>query len=184
MKVLLLSTRDIKGGAGKAVFKLNKALNSIGVDSRMLVQDKRSDDYKVFGPNTKLSKFFALIRPTLDIIPLLKYKKRENQVFSRSWIGAKINKEIIKSNPDIVQLNWINAGFVSIKAISKIKKPIIWRFSDFWPITGGCHLPINCKRYEKSCGNCPILDSNYKKDISYKILRKKQNFGGKWISRW
>ena len=39
------------------------------------------------------------------------------------------------SDVDVVQLNWIN-NLISLKEISKINKPLIWRFSDMWPFIG------------------------------------------------
>jgi len=47
MKILHVNTSDIQGGAARAVFRLNRALNKLKVDSKMLVQSKTSDDINV-----------------------------------------------------------------------------------------------------------------------------------------
>ena len=44
MKSLILNTSDIIGGAARAAFRLHKGLCGIGVDSKMFVQAKDSDD--------------------------------------------------------------------------------------------------------------------------------------------
>ena len=44
---------------------------------------------------------------------------------------------------------------------------MIWRLSDKWPFTGGCHYSGDCKRYEDHCGNCPQLITNKKKDFTW-----------------
>lgn len=49
MKVLIVNTSDIEGGAARAAYRLHKALLTEGVDSQMLVQSKSSDDFTVLG---------------------------------------------------------------------------------------------------------------------------------------
>ena len=56
MKILIISTSDIQGGAARAAYRLHKALLAENVDSQMLVQSKSSDDFRVHGPNTKFRK--------------------------------------------------------------------------------------------------------------------------------
>lgn len=86
MKILIVNTSDIQGGAARAAYRLHKALLSEGVDSRMLVQSKTSDDFSVIGPQTKFQKAMGRIRPTLDAFPLLCYKYRSMALISPSWI--------------------------------------------------------------------------------------------------
>jgi len=54
MKILIVNTSDIDGGAARAAYRLHKALLGSGVDSQMLVQGKSSDDYTVMGASTKV----------------------------------------------------------------------------------------------------------------------------------
>jgi len=70
MKILIVNTSDIQGGAARAAYRLHKALLGGGVDSQMLVQDKRNNDHTVIGPTTKAQKAIAKIRPTIDSLPL------------------------------------------------------------------------------------------------------------------
>jgi len=53
MKILLLSTSDIAGGAATAPYRLLKGLQKNGIEAQMLVQSKKSDDYSVIEPQTK-----------------------------------------------------------------------------------------------------------------------------------
>jgi len=55
MKILIVNTSDIQGGAARAAYRLHKALLGSGVDSQMLVQNKRSDDHTVIGGWCNLS---------------------------------------------------------------------------------------------------------------------------------
>jgi len=174
MKILLLNTNDISGGAAIATYRLLKGLQQNGVEALMLTQSKKSDDCSVIGSQTKWQKVFGKLRPTLDSIPVRFYKQRKRVIFSPAILPDNIFKKIQDINPNIIHLNWIAGGFIKIESLSKIKKPIVWTLHDSWAFTGGCHIPFECKKYIKNCGCCPILNSNKKKDLSYKILQRKR----------
>jgi len=68
MKSLLINTHDISGGAAIAAHRIHKGLQGIGMDSKMLVQSKLSDDKTVIGSDNKIKKGFAKLRPTLEAL--------------------------------------------------------------------------------------------------------------------
>lgn len=37
------------------------------------------------------------------------------------------------------------------------RMPVVWTIHDCSPFTGGCLYPIDCKRFQHSCGSCPQL---------------------------
>lgn len=78
MKILIVNTSDIDGGAARAAYRLHKALLNSGVDSQMLVQSKTSDDYTVLASTTKVQKAINKLRPTFDSLPVRFYKNRTN----------------------------------------------------------------------------------------------------------
>jgi glycosyltransferase involved in cell wall biosynthesis len=80
---------------------------------------------------------------------------------------------VVALDSDIVNLHYIGEGFLPIRSLAKIGKPIVWSLHDSWPFTGGCHLPGDCKAYEQSCGNCPMLGATSERDLSHWILRHK-----------
>jgi len=75
---------------------------------------------------------------------------------------------------DIVSLYWINGGFVSPEVLSRIDKPLVWRLSDIWPFTGGCHYPGACNRFETQCGSCPQLRRPGPDDAANSLWLRKQ----------
>jgi len=176
MKILLLNTNDISGGAAIAAYRLLKGLQQNSVQAQMLVQFKKSDDYSVIGPETKWQKAFSKIRPIIDSIPVRFYKQRKKDIFSPAILPDNIFKKIQNINPDIVHLHWIALGFIKIESLAKINKPIFWTLHDMWAFTGGCHYDEECEKYKKNCGYCPILCSNKKNDLSYKIWKRKEKF--------
>jgi len=175
MKILIVNASDIEGGAARAAYRLHRALIEAEVDSQMLVQDKKSDDYTVIGPETKVQKAIAKLRPTLDNLPVKRYKNRTKTLFSPAWLpfSGTVDK-INQINPDIVHLHWICGGMMRIEDIARIKAPIVWSLHDMWAFTGGCHYNEDCEGYKKSCGNCKVLGSNKQNDLSSKIFNRKQ----------
>ena len=175
MKILHISSTDIGGGAGRATLKLHAALLRSGIDSKVLVQNKFSDGLKVFGPNNLTQKFFSKARPTLDLLLVKKYKNRTKTQFSPSLLlFSGIIDRINEFSPDIVHLHWICSGMLSIKDLEKISVPIVWNLRDMWPFTGGCHYDEGCGGYLNKCGNCVVLGSKRKHDLSSRIFSRKR----------
>ena len=167
MKVLIFNTFENEGGASKATIRIHKALIKENIDSKVVVMFKKGKDPTIIGLDSNLiKKLLNKIRLQIDFLPLRLYRKRKNTVFTVSWLGANIKKLIRKVNPDLCFLTWISAGFIRIEDIALIKQPIIWRLSDSWPFTGGCHVPGDCTNYIIKCGNCHILRSNKENDLS------------------
>ena len=175
MKILIVNTSDINGGAARAAYRLHKALLSSGVDSQMLVQNKTSDDYTVLNENKKVNKYLNKLRPILDSLSVRFYKNRTKTLFSPSFLPfSNIVDRINEINPDIVHLHWICGGMMTIEDIGKIKSPIVWSLHDNWAFTGGCHIMWECEKYKETCEACPRLGSDKKNDLSYKVFQRKQ----------
>jgi glycosyltransferase involved in cell wall biosynthesis len=173
MKVCLLSHSDSQGGAFIAAYRLHQGLRKIGVDSTMLVGDKRRDDWTVLSGESKLEKAWVKIAPSLDALPKLFYPQRDLVPYSLQWSPDRVANKVKKINPDIINLHWINAGYLQIESLAKFKKPIVWTLQDMWPFTGGCHYSEECDRYTQSCGACPQLHSNQNWDISRWVWQRK-----------
>lgn len=176
MKVLHLNKTDIQGGAARAAYRLHIGLRKIGVDSKMLVDDKVSDDPNVYGLSGEVLKAWGKARPFADRIPL-KFYDWQRTPFHPAWIGRNIAGEELAKQADIINLHWIVGGFLSVRGISglaKLGKPIVWTLHDMWAFTGGCHLSGGCEKYIDSCGACPQLNSHRDNDITRKIWRRKK----------
>jgi len=176
MKILIVNTSDIQGGAARAANRLHKALLAQGIDSQMLVQSKSSNDFTVeTTSNTIIQKGLSKLRFTIDSLPVRFYKNRTKTFFSPSWFGfSNVVDKINKINPDIVHLHWIYDGMIKIEYLRKIKAPIVYSLHDMCLFTGGCHYDEECEAYKKECGNCKVLGSNKSNDLSRKIFNRKQ----------
>ena len=173
IKPLILNTYDIEGGAARAAYRLHKGLQSIGIDSQMLVQTKSSDDRTVIGPQTKLQKGLGKIKPTLDSSLLQLYPKRRNVIFSPAILPNNIATKVTSMNPDVIHLHWVVSGFLCPRTLKQFNKPLIWTLHDMWAFTGGCHYNEECSRYRESCGKCPVLGSSKNWDLSRWIWKRK-----------
>ena len=175
MKILIVNTYDIQGGAARAAYRLHNSLLDSGVNSKMLVQSKNSDNSTIIGPATKTQKAVVKIRSILDSLPLKLYEKRSETRFSISWVpSSNIINLINQINPDIVHLHWINDGMIRIEDLPKIKAPIVWSLHDMYPFTGGCHYSDDCIGFKNKCGNCKVLRSKKSNDLSRKVWKRKK----------
>ena len=173
MKILIVSATDIYGGAGKAAYRLHKSLLDSGVDCTLLVQRKLSLDCSVIGPVTKIQKLIGYIRPYIDNLPVKLYRKRTG-MFSISWISSlSLIRKINSLKPDIVHIHWIGAGMIRIEDIQRIEADIVWSLHDMWTFTGGCHYDEECGRYTENCGQCKVLHSSKRNDLSRKVFQRK-----------
>ena len=176
MKILLINTYDLRGGAARATWRLFEGLKGTGNRTTLLVQEKRSDDPDVVLAASPGSRFLNPFRPYLDFaIPLIRTRRRV--LFSTAMIPDHLLREIDRLNPDVVHLNWITGGFIRIESLAKISKPLIWTLQDMWAFTGGCHYTNDCARFLQECGRCPVLHSSGENDLSRKVfLRKQQSY--------
>ncbi len=181
MKVLVVGESDSYGGAARATYRLHQSLLQAGFDSTMLVQQKkRLDGLRVNGPQGLVNKAIATINPYLDQIPLSIVRQDANIFFSTGLLSISLLNGIIKRiKPDVIHLNWICKGAISLDDLGKLNTPIVWTLHDSWPFTGGCHTIINCNKYLSKCGSCPALNSSINNDLSAFLFRKKSHTYGK-----
>lgn len=139
MKIMLLTYMD-NLGAGNAAVKIYKMLKKNEITVDLYTKKKATSFSKKFKLNDFNSIGHEFIYDSLNYVSnkLLNHKFVSKNYRSLGWFQSPYLKKINNSEFDIIQLNWIN-NFISIKDIGKISKPLIWRFSDMWPILGAKH---------------------------------------------
>lgn len=167
MRVVIVSAYETAGGASRAARRLHDGLKSYGVDSLMVVRDKESKDSSVIGQSDGRKKISRLLSH-LDRLSIRFYRNKSKTLFSNSRISSGTIDVINNLKPDVVNIHWIDSGFLSIKDLEQIKAPIVWSLHDMWAFTGGCHYNEGCRRYLSICGKCPVLQSSQAKDLSTK----------------
>jgi len=178
MKVLHIVGGDLNGGAARGAYWLHQALVELGIDSKILTTSKIDfGDNRVISINkSKKEELKSLLRSQIDTNLQAFYPKRKKFIFSTGLIGYDFTKLEVYRKADIIHLHWINGGFINIKHLSGIKKPIIWTIRDMWPMTGGCHYTMGCENFLNGCGNCKQLNSNFKYDLSKFVYYRKKKY--------
>lgn len=180
MKVLHIVAGELNGGAARGAYWLHLGLQKLGVNSNILTSSKTTlgdNDVISLSCSTK-DKVLKLLRHKLDSLPELFYKKRERILFSTGLFGFDFTKTTAYKEADVIHLHWINEGFVNIKHLRKVDKPIIWTMRDMWPMTGGCHVAesLDCDYYKNGCGKCKQLGSTLPRDLSSFVVKRKRKY--------
>jgi glycosyltransferase involved in cell wall biosynthesis len=194
LKVVHLATTDF-GGAGKAAYRLHKGLQASGIDSTMLVVNRKNCDPSVrILPSGQLG---GIIDCPEQYPPNLEYAHRIWQhwtamvaqyperspgmeIFSDDFseIPLECAREIREA--DIVNLHWVAGLMNCVNAARALRgKKVVWTMHDMNPVTGGCHYAGECTGYLRSCGSCPMLGSGSDDDISRSIWQYKKYAYGK-----
>lgn len=175
MKVAIVNKSDSTGGAAVVSHRLMQALRDEGIDARMLVIEKLSDDPHVISYARPLADKYNFLAERWNIFLRNGFSRKNlfkvdianhgRNIASHKWIGEA----------DVVILNWINQGALSLRAIGKLcslGKPVIWTMHDMWAFTGICHHAFSCDGYKHVCRGCQYLDS-IKVDLSTAIQAQK-----------
>ena len=174
MKVMHLSYGDLSGGASIAAYRIHEALRKSKIKSLMYVEYRKSKNNNVKVLKNKIAKkFFIKLKRFLSrfLIKLLNAnceQKYSLALFNSHWVNF-----INDSNVDLIHLHWIQNEMLSIKDITKIKKPLVWTLHDMWAFSGAEH----CPNHERWCTGYNYKRSNYSKSFDFNRwtwLRKKK----------
>lgn len=173
MKILHVNTNDIDGGAARSAYRLHEELCEKGIDSYFFTQEKHKTDRRVFSPKGKVGYLKTFFNKNFEIAIKLFFNISINVPWS---INKGFSQYLISeiNQADIVNLHWINGGFLPIDILRKINKPIVWTLHDSWAFTGGCHIPYNCNNYHMKCEKCPQINKNIYFDLSKRNFEIKE----------
>jgi glycosyltransferase involved in cell wall biosynthesis len=183
LKLAGFSFADGGGGAAKAAYRLHSALRREGADACLYVLRKYSDDPSVLpvAPHSRWDNLTPQLAPRLDQLPLKVLYRRKTSFFSTGWYGSVDPMRLSGvHDADVICMYWVTRGLLGIKQIGGLLaagKPVVWRLSDMWAFTGGCHYSNGCGRFMQDCGRCPQLASNGSNDLSRCLLKAK-------LKRW
>lgn len=179
MKVIHLSTSDYNGGAAIAAKRIVTAQRLFSdLDSKLLVQTKKYNDNFIFSADTSTTKkILSNIRQVADELSIRLLSVQSRGRFTFPYFGQDISQNDLIKNADIINLHWINGGFLSLNSLvklSQLNKPIVWTLHDMWAFTGGCHYNSDCFKFQTQCFDCPSLLFKSENDLSYKIFNGKK----------
>jgi glycosyltransferase involved in cell wall biosynthesis len=179
MKIVQVSTNDIRGGAARAAYRLHQGLLQIGQDCRMLVRYKDSTDASVFSvtPTNSAEKPDEEIFLSTVIQGHYIDSHRtaiSNTIFSLPYPGYDLSALPLVQAADLINMHWV-AYYQSPLTLHKLfalGNPVVWTLHDQWAFTGGCHYVAGCEKYRRDCVACPQLaDDPF--DLPAAVLRDK-----------
>jgi glycosyltransferase involved in cell wall biosynthesis len=153
LSVLHISTADNAGGSGRSAYRIHCGLRGLGHRSRMLVRTRVTADPDVgfvHGGRPAVRGLDLLGRYVVDRLDLQYWWYPSSHLLPRHpWFHEA----------DVIQLYNTHGGYFSHLALPRISRdrPVVWRLSDMWPLTGHCAYSHDCERWQTGCGSCPLL---------------------------
>lgn len=176
MRVLIVNTSELTGGAAIAASRLTCALNRHGVKAQMLVRDKQSERVTTSVIPQRLRLRLSFLWERLCILVANGFRRKGLWSVDIANAGVDITDLPEFNEADIIHLHWVNQGLLSLPQIKKVLqsgKPVVWTMHDMWPCTAICHHARDCERYQAHCHHCPQLNYPGSKDLSWKTFEKK-----------
>lgn len=191
MKILHINTNQ-EGGAALCAMRINDALRSEGVDSKMIfASGEKGASYDVIEKSgyrwsrSKIIRSFQVLLNRVNLWP--KYSwclKRHYDLMMKTGNRVQFSSlvtlyfDLIEhpwvKQADIIHLHWV-AGFIDYPSFfTKIDKPIVWTLHDENPGLGGFHYSSTKKRndildYEKFDNHLFALKKKFIAKASDKI---------------
>ena len=146
MNILHLNTYDI-GGAAKACIRLHQGLLKAGINSKLLVAEKRgvediSECYVITNPKKGETTAVASSEASTAYQTRLLQTKdlpKGYEGFNFPYSLYQIEKHWLYDWADIIQLHWVARFLDWTTFFQKNKKPIVWTLHDMLPFSGGYH---------------------------------------------
>jgi len=181
LRVLLVSTCDIGGGAEHTAWNVYKALGARGHNAVLAVGDKRSDEHNVLViPNDSSRNAWArlwlrlsgCVNSTIGHIPGAKTlqagfrfigepRRRLDIMEGREDFYYPGTQEIFRSIklPDIIHCYNLHGHYFDLRVLPWLsnRTPLILDLRDAWLLSGHCAHSFDCDRWKTGCGSCPDL---------------------------
>lgn len=182
MKIALICKSDSTGGAAVVTFRLMNALRANGMDARMIVTEKKSGSPHVIEVASQNKSLVPFLAERLRIFAGNGFNRKTLFRIDTASDGLPLHRIPFVREADVICLNWVNQGVVSLKGIRKLAalgKPLVWTMHDMWNMTGICHHAGYCQKFlgpRGECGDCPLLEHKASKnDLSHKVWKHKRN---------
>ncbi len=182
MKIALICKSDSTGGAAVVTFRLMNALRANGMDARMIVTEKKSGSPHVIEAASQNKSLVPFLAERLRIFAGNGFNRKTLFRIDTASDGLPLHRIPFVREADVICLNWVNQGVVSLKGIRKLaalRKPLVWTMHDMWNMTGICHHAGYCQKFlgpRGECGDCPLLEHKASKnDLSHKVWQHKKN---------
>jgi len=178
LKILTINNAYKGGGAEEIARLLHNNLNKEKNISSIFAYGRK-------GKNKDKKSFNFSFKPEIIFHSLIS-RAFGLQGYGSYFSTKRLERYIKKNNFDLIHLHNLHGYYINlsfIKFLKKINIPVVWTFHDFWPITGNCVYPFECKRWQAGCGHCPKknrLPKTWLDFSSYIWKKKKKLFQKNW----
>lgn len=150
MKILHINQSDISGGAAIAGYRLHQGLLAQEIDSKMLVENVKTDSDRIA----------TVPRKTRIENQLYRFTRYSGLNDINLFSSFDIPNYKFYQDADILNFHNLHTGYFNYLAISKLTKtkPAIFTLHDMWSFTGHCAYSYDCDRWKIGCGRCPYPD--------------------------
>jgi glycosyltransferase involved in cell wall biosynthesis len=160
-KIVAVNTTDRGAGAESVAWNLFKGFQRRGVESWLVVGDKKTPDPHVL-------PFFS--SPYVDYTPYADsaFKRALDArrqydllagIESFDFPYSKYLPTLTGSVPDVTLCHNLHGGYFDLRTLRSLsgRGPVFVSLHDNWMFTGHCGYPLGCARWQTGCGQCPDL---------------------------
>ena len=173
MSILHLSYSSSGGGAANAAFLLHQQLSDAGIQSYFRQLGGYIDQSGFCSTNraSRLARKCGNLSKHYASRALLALQRDSNfHWHSLSCFPSTLDIELNKSPCEVLHLHWVQSEFISIEAIGRLRKKIVWTLHDSWPYCGSEHHLRN------------TTDDRFR--VGYNGGNRDKNASGPDLDRW
>jgi glycosyltransferase involved in cell wall biosynthesis len=197
LRILLVNTSDIGGGAEGSSRRLFNALRERGHESWLAVGRKRSvhenilqipnDQHRsrwanfiykqlIFSRGKQLpSQVITLVRIAVEP---RRWIERQLGIEDFNYPGTRHILNLPSARPDVVHLFNLHGDYFDLRQLPRLSRqaPLILNPRDAWLLSGHCAHSSECNRWKIGCGHCPDLERYpaIRRDASAHNWKRKQ----------
>jgi glycosyltransferase involved in cell wall biosynthesis len=157
LRVRGLCTGDLPG-AGSAAVRMTTALQSVGIDARLLVVERTTDSpfVECLTEGASHPDWTAAVATAED--PLRRAGPHAPPTLVTTTRSAIDIATLIRAvdGADVIHMHWTD-GMLDYDGARRALagRAVAWTVHDMHPLTGGCHVTFGCRRFEVDCTACP-----------------------------
>jgi len=184
LRILQVNTKDISSGAERIARTLFKGCQKRGHTSQLVVGFKLDSDPDIlllphhkgytglsgfwWNVHQRLMKLSHRLRGSWRLSRFARalcepktfvdaYHGYEDYRFSGTWELLNLTPW----KPDIVHCHNLHGDYFDLRVLPWLSHqvPLVVTLHDMWLFTGYCTYSLDCERWKKSCGQCPLLKS-------------------------
>ena len=152
MKVLIINTTDVIGGAANLAWQLGDKLQKEGLDVKYLVGYKYTNSPNVDVISKNLASEF--VRNLLGN-NILRYLRHLRAFIFANDVDFGASAEILNhpwfKEADVIHLHNLHGHYFKLSTLIEIskRKPVVWTLHDMWSFTSHCGFCFECKDFNK-----------------------------------